>query len=137
MLPRLAERMNRRSGGTQYRFGVFDFDAVTLELRKRGQLVKVRPQALKLLALILASPGQLVSRDEIREGLWGGDTFIDFDQGVNHCIKQLRFALGDDADSPRFVETLPRRGYRFIAPVETVGVIAAGEPVAPTAETAP
>jgi DNA-binding winged helix-turn-helix (wHTH) protein/tetratricopeptide (TPR) repeat protein len=136
MLPPLAERMNHRSGGARYRFGVFEFDAVTLELRKRGQLVKVRPQALKLLALILATPGQLVSRDEIREGLWGGDTFVDFDQGVNHCIKQLRFALGDDADSPRFVETLPRRGYRFIAPVETVGVVT-GEQVAPAIEAAP
>ncbi len=101
----------------RYSFGVFEFDAGTLELRKRGLLVRVRPQSLKLLALILSRAGELVSRDEIRDVLWGGDTFVDFDQGVNHCIKQLRGALGDDADSPRFVETLPRRGYRFIAPV--------------------
>ena len=109
--------MAGRSTSARYSFGVFEFDAGTLELRKRGLLVRVRPQSLKLLALILSRAGELVSRDEIRAALWGGDTFVDFDQGVNHCIKQLRGALGDDADSPRFVETLPRRGYRFIAPV--------------------
>jgi len=109
--------MAGRSTSARYSFGVFEFDAGTLELRKRGLLVRVRPQSLKLLALILSRAGELVSRDEIRDALWGGDTFVDFDQGVNHCIKQLRGALGDDADSPRFVETLPRRGYRFIAPV--------------------
>ncbi|HTM31260.1 MAG TPA: winged helix-turn-helix domain-containing protein [Vicinamibacterales bacterium] len=109
--------MAGRSTSARYSFGVFEFDAGTLELRKRGLLVRVRPQSLKLLALILSRAGELVSRDEIRDALWGGDTFVDFDQGVNHCINQLRGALGDDADSPRFVETLPRRGYRFIAPV--------------------
>jgi len=109
--------MAGRSTSARYSFGVFEFDAGTLELRKRGLLVRVRPQSLKLLALILSRAGELVSRDEIRAALWGGDTFVDFDQGVNHCIKQLRGALGDDADSPRFVETLPRRGYRFIASV--------------------
>jgi DNA-binding winged helix-turn-helix (wHTH) protein/tetratricopeptide (TPR) repeat protein len=109
--------MAGRSTSARYSFGVFEFDAGTLELRKRGLLVRVRPQSLKLLALILSRAGELVSRDEIRAARWGGDTFVDFDQGVNHCIKQLRGALGDDADSPRFVETLPRRGYRFIASV--------------------
>src|ERR1700752_4460460 len=109
--------MSGGSMGARYSFGVFEFDAATLELRKRGLLVRVRPQSLKLLALILSRAGELVLRDEIRDALWGGDTFVDFAQGVNHCIKQLRVALGDDADSPRFVETLPRRGYRFIAPV--------------------
>lgn len=120
MLPARAGHMEPGLGRERYRFGIFDFDVAALELRKKGHVVKVRPQALKLLALILARPGDLVSRDEIRQALWGGDTFVDFDQGVNHCIKQLRFALGDDAESPRYVETLPRRGYRFIAPVEAV-----------------
>ena len=100
------------------RFGVFEFDAQTLELRKNGRLLSVRPQPLTLLALLLERPGDLVSREEIQSALWPGDTFVDFDQGVNHAIRELRAALGDAADSPRFVQTLPRRGYKFIAPVE-------------------
>ncbi|HUQ89704.1 MAG TPA: winged helix-turn-helix domain-containing protein [Vicinamibacterales bacterium] len=100
------------------RFGVFEFDAGTLELRKNGRLLSVRPQPLTLLALLLESPGDLVSREKIQSALWPGDTFVDFEQGVNHAIRELRAALGDAADSPRFVQTLPRRGYRFIAPVE-------------------
>jgi DNA-binding winged helix-turn-helix (wHTH) protein/tetratricopeptide (TPR) repeat protein len=102
----------------QFRFGVFEFDAQTLELQKNGRLLSVRPQPLTLLALLLARPGDLVSREEIQSALWPGDTFVDFEQGVNHAIRELRAALGDAADSPRFVQTLPRRGYRFIAPVE-------------------
>ena len=106
-----------RSSG-QLRFGVFEFDAQTLELRKNGRLLSVRPQALTLLSLLLERHGDLVSREDIQSALWQGDTFVDFDQGVNHAIRELRAALGDAADSPRFVQTLPRRGYRFIAPVE-------------------
>lgn len=100
------------------RFGIFELDAETLELRKNGRLLSVRPQALTLLALLVAKPGALVSREEIQAALWPGDTFVDFEQGVNHAIRELRSALGDAADSPRFIQTLPRRGYRFIAPVE-------------------
>jgi DNA-binding winged helix-turn-helix (wHTH) protein len=102
----------------QLRFSVFEFDAQTLELRKNGRLLSVRPQPLTLLALLLERPGDLISREEIQSALWPGDPFVDFDQGVNHAIRELRAALGDAADSPRFVQTLPRRGYRFIAPVE-------------------
>ena len=100
------------------RFGVFEFDGQTLELSKNGRTVSLRLQPLKLLALLLARPGELVSRYELERALWGGDTFVDFEQGVNHAIRELRAALGDAAESPRFVQTLPRRGYRFIAPVE-------------------
>src|SRR5678815_410433 len=106
----------RRNG--LLRFGVFEFDAQALELRKNGRLLSVRPQPLTLLALLLERPGDLVSRDEIQRALWPGDTFVDFEQGVNHAIRELRAAIGDTAESPRFVQTLPRRGYRFIAPVE-------------------
>ena len=102
------------------RFGVFDFDGTTLELSKNGRLVPVRPQPLKLLALLLARPGELISRDDLQRALWDGDTFVDFEQGVNHAIRELRAALGDDAESPRFIQTLPRRGYRFIGPVDRV-----------------
>ena len=102
----------------QFRFGIFDFDAATLELRKAQHPVRLRPQSLKLLRLLVSRPRQLISREEIHKELWGADVFVDFEQGVNHSVKQLRAALGDDADEPRYIETLPRRGYRFIAPVE-------------------
>ena len=82
-----------------------------------GRSVPLRLQALKLLALLLARPGDLISRDELQKALWGADTFVDFEQGLNHAIRELRAALGDAADAPRFIQTLPRRGYRFIAPV--------------------
>src|SRR5688500_3661030 len=100
------------------RFGAFEFDAHTLELWKKGRAVKVRPQSLRLLTLLLERPGELVTRGELQRRVWDEGTFVDFDQGVNHCIKELRAALGDVADAPRYVETLARRGYRFIAPVE-------------------
>jgi DNA-binding winged helix-turn-helix (wHTH) protein len=114
------------------RFGVFEFDPQTAELRKNGRLLSVRPQALTLLALLLERPGAVVSREEIQRVLWAGDTFVDFDQGVNHAIRELRAAIGDTADSPRFVQTLPRRGYRFIAPVERPVSAPAISPSAPT-----
>ena len=110
---------------SQWRFGVFEFTEQTLELRKAGRLVAVRPQPLKLLALLVGRPRQLVTRDDVQRALWDSDTFVDFEQGVNQAVRELRAALGDDADSPRFIETLPRRGYRFIAPVEVNGAVVA------------
>lgn len=110
----------RPERGNRYRFGVFECDADTLELCRSGRALHVRPQSLRLLTLLVARAGEMVSRADIQHALWGADTFIDFEQGVNHCIKELRAALGDSAESPRYIETLPRRGYRFIAPVETI-----------------
>lgn len=109
-----------RGRAGRWRFGVFDFDGLTLELTKNGRGVPLRPQPLKLLALLLDRPGVIVSRDDLERALWGGETFVDFEQGVNHAIRELRAALGDIAESPRFIQTLPRRGYRFVAPVEVV-----------------
>ena len=106
--------------GGRYRIGVFEFDEDTLELRKNGRSLKVRPQSLKLLTLLLRRAGELVSRGEIEQALWDRETFVDFEQGVNHCIKELRTAFGDAPDSPRYIQTLPRRGYVFIGPVERV-----------------
>ena len=100
------------------RFGVFEVDLRTAELRKQGLKVKLHGQPFQILALLLERPGELVTREEIRAKLWPGDAFIDFEHSVNSSIKKLREALGDDAAAPRFVETLPRHGYRFIAPVE-------------------
>src|SRR5215213_4542094 len=102
-------------------FGVFEFELRTGELSKQGRPVPLRPQAQRLLALLVASAGDLVSRADIQRALWSGDTFVDFDQGVNHAIRELRAALGDVADAPRFIQTLPRRGYRFVAPVGILG----------------
>ena len=100
------------------RFGSFEADLYTRELRKRGLKLKVQEQPFQVLAMLLARPGELVTREEIRSRLWPGETFIDFDHGLNAAVRRLRDALNDNAETPRFVETLPRRGYRFIAPVE-------------------
>jgi len=105
---------------SRYRFGVFEFDAEPPQLRKGGRRVRLRPQGLKLLGLFVSRPHEVISRDEMAESLWDADVFVDVEQGLNHTIKQVRAALGDDAESPRYVETIPRRGYRFIAPVEVV-----------------
>jgi TolB-like protein/DNA-binding winged helix-turn-helix (wHTH) protein/Flp pilus assembly protein TadD len=96
-------------------------DLRTLELRRDGVGVALQPQPFKVLAVLASHTGQLVTRDEIRREVWGRDTFVDFDQSLNFCVKQIRIALGDQADTPRYVETLPRRGYRFIMPVEVLG----------------
>lgn len=103
------------------RFGVFEVDLHTGELRKKGQRLRIPGQSFQVLKLLLERPGELVSRDELREKIWGSDTFVDFEHGLNAAVNRLREALGDSADSPRFVETLPRRGYRFIAPLQGVG----------------
>jgi TolB-like protein/DNA-binding winged helix-turn-helix (wHTH) protein/Flp pilus assembly protein TadD len=102
------------------RFGDFELDLRTGELRRDGRRVRLPHQPFKLLALLAAHPGELVTREEIRRALWSEGTFVDFEHGVNACVKQIRAALSDDAGTPRFVETLPRRGYRFIAPVTCV-----------------
>jgi TolB-like protein/DNA-binding winged helix-turn-helix (wHTH) protein/tetratricopeptide (TPR) repeat protein len=97
------------------RFGDYQLDPKRGELRKKGQPVRLAPQPMKVLALLANRPGELVTREEIREQVWGGETFVDFEQGLNHCINQVRAALGDDSAAARFVETVPRRGYRFLA----------------------
>lgn len=100
------------------RFGQFEFDLHTGELRRGGFEVKIAGQPLQILVMLLESPGQVITRDQIQKTLWPADTFVGFEQSLNAAIKRLRDALGDSADNPRFLETLPRRGYRFIAPVE-------------------
>jgi TolB-like protein/DNA-binding winged helix-turn-helix (wHTH) protein/Flp pilus assembly protein TadD len=109
---------NAASSNLPLRFGVFELNAETGELRKSGHTIRLRPQAVKALVLLVSRPGQLVSREEVREKIWGKETFVDFEHGLNLCIREVRAALDDDADTPRYVETLPKRGYRFIAQVE-------------------
>lgn len=103
-----------------FRFGVFEVDAQSGDVRKRGVRVRLQPQVLRVLELLLTQRGQVVTRDEFRERLWPSDTFVDFDHGLNKAVNRLREVLGDSADSPRFIETLPKRGYRFIASVDVV-----------------
>ena len=103
------------------RFASFELDPRSGELRKKGDLVPLRPQALRVLTVLAARSGEVVTRDEIRQQIWSDDTFVDFDQGLNFCIRQIRESLGDDAEAPQYIETLPRRGYRFLIPVESAG----------------
>ena len=102
------------------RFGRFEFDRTSLELKEAGSAVHLRQQPARVLGMLLASPGAVVTREELRTELWGNDTLIDFDQGLNYCVKEIRAALGDNAGAPFYVETLPRRGYRWIGPAEPV-----------------
>jgi len=105
---------------TDFRFGRFEIDSRTRELRKDGVRLRLQDQPFALLALMLEHPGELLTRDELRDRLWPEGTFVDFEHGLNAAIKRLRAVLGDNAERPRFVETLHRRGYRFIAKVERV-----------------
>ena len=98
-------------------FGQFELDAANRELRKAGVSLKMHPQPFQVLQLLAGRPKQIVTRDEIRRTLWGNNTFVDFERGINSCVNQIRATLGDDPEKPRYVETLPRRGYRFIASV--------------------
>src|SRR5215472_9227254 len=102
-----------------FRFGIFEMDEATGELCRDGRTQpRLREQAARILLMLLERPRELVRREELRERLWSADTFVDFDHGLNTAINQLRSALGDDSANPRFIQTLPRKGYRFIAPVE-------------------
>jgi Tol biopolymer transport system component/DNA-binding winged helix-turn-helix (wHTH) protein len=106
--------------GSIIQFGIFEADLRAGELRRSGSKVRLQDQPFQVLALLLERPGQLVTREELHARLWPADTFVDFDHGLNAAIKRLRDALGDSAENPRFVETLARRGYRFLVPVNRV-----------------
>src|ERR1700690_549196 len=104
---------NRRS----VQFGLFELDLDARELRKSGVRIKLQEQPFQILSLLLERPGSIITREELQKKLWPGDTFVDFDLSLNSAVKKLRQALNDNSENPRFVETLYRRGYRFIAPV--------------------
>ena len=105
----------------RYRFGIFEVDSTTGELRRKGMRVKLHAQPLQVLFMLLERPGEMVTREEICRELWPDGTFVDYEHGLNSAINRLRETLGDKASNPRFVETLARRGYRFVAPVERIG----------------
>jgi DNA-binding winged helix-turn-helix (wHTH) protein len=98
-------------------FGAFELDLEAGRLLRKGRTVRLQPQPFRLLCLLVSQPGRLITREEIQSALWKDDTFVDFEQGVNFAVKQVREALGDRAESSVYIQTVPRRGYRFVAPV--------------------
>jgi len=108
-------------------FGVFELDLQRAELRKQGVKIKLQEQPFKVLQLLLEDPGQIISREQLRTYIWPANTFVEFDQGLYSAMARLRDALGDSSESPRFIETVARRGYRFIAPVRALVAAPLGE----------
>ncbi|HSR69528.1 MAG TPA: winged helix-turn-helix domain-containing protein [Acidobacteriota bacterium] len=121
--------MEREDGSGTVRFGAFRFDLDTLELRRRDRPLRLQRQPAKMLAFLLQRPGRLATREELADHLWG-ETHVDSDQGLNNAVRHLRSVLGDNAESPVYIETVPRMGYRFIAPLERVGQHTSGAPEA-------
>ena len=106
----------------RYRFGAFEADATTGELRRQGIRIRLNAQPFQVLCLLLERPGELLTREEISRELWPDGTFVDYEHGVNSAVNRIRESLGDTASGPRFIETLARRGYRFVAPVERIAL---------------
>ena len=138
--------MTREMTDRVFRFGVFEVNEATGELRKQGVRIKLHSQPFQILVMLLERPAELVTREEMRQRLWGEDTFVDFDHGLNTAVNKLREALGDLASQPRHVETVSGKGYRFIAPVTLAGpvskmseapVAAAGDAVASARNSSP
>src|SRR5437773_11231333 len=101
----------------KFRFASFELDEDAGELRREGIKIRLQDQPFQILTILLDNPGKIVSRDDLREKIWPSNTFVDFDHGINNAIKRLREALGDTAEIPHFIETLPRRGYWFLQPL--------------------
>ena len=122
--------------GRTLRFGIFELDLAAAELRKNGVRIRLQEQPFQVLTLLLERPGEVVSREDLRQRLWPADTFVDFDHSLNTAVNKLREALGDSASSPRYVETLARRGYRFVAPVRAAEAVAPEPWLAPPVNAA-
>jgi DNA-binding winged helix-turn-helix (wHTH) protein len=101
----------------KFQFGVYQLDGDAMELRKHGVPIRLQEQPFRILAALVERPGEIVTREELQEQIWGKDTFVDFEQSLNKAVNRIREALNDDPGHPQYVETIPRRGYRFIAPV--------------------
>jgi DNA-binding winged helix-turn-helix (wHTH) protein len=123
--------MPSTSPARRYRFGVFEADAATGELRKQGIRIKLNVQPFQILVMLLEHPGEILTREQIARQLWPEGTFVDFEHGVNSAVNRIREALGDRARNPRFIETLARRGYRFIAPVQDLSATPAPDEPSP------
>lgn len=112
----------------RFRFGLFEFDAASLELRREGVLVRLQSQPAQVLAILIKHADEIVSRDDLRQAVWGDKTFVDFEAGLNFCISQLRSALHDDSARPVYIRTMPKSGYQFIAPVQRVSALRPDQP---------
>src|SRR5262245_11195166 len=118
---RMAREMAARpDASSTFTFGDFQLDCRVPELKKRGRTVRMPQQPIQILSLLVAAAGDVVTREELRDGVWTTDTHVDFDRGINKAINRLRQVLGDRSERPRFIETVPRRGYRFVAAVTSV-----------------
>ncbi|MGB9203340.1 MAG: winged helix-turn-helix domain-containing protein, partial [Terriglobales bacterium] len=124
------------SSRRRVRTGLFEIDFGSGEVHKEGRKVQLQEQPFRVLAILLECPGEVVTREQLQERLWSGDTYVGFDEGLNTAIRKLRVAFGDSAENPRFIETVSRRGYRFIAPVE-LGVIPSPSPPTTTVAAKP
>src|SRR5258708_4653408 len=111
--------MTSSVGAQRLRFGPFELDVRSGRLGREGRPIKIQPQPLRVLVILAAHPGEIVSREELRAQIWDTATFVEFDQGLNYCIRQIRLALGDEAVNPVYLETVKKRGYRFVAPMLT------------------
>jgi DNA-binding winged helix-turn-helix (wHTH) protein/TolB-like protein len=107
---------------SRVRFGIFEFDTGAKQLRREGVLVRLQAQPGRVLAELVEHAGEVVTREQLKQAIWGSETFVDFERGLNFCIAQIRGALGDSAESPRFVRTVPKQGYQFVAPVMAIEV---------------
>jgi TolB-like protein/DNA-binding winged helix-turn-helix (wHTH) protein len=121
------------SSGRRVRAGLFEVDLGCCEIHKNGRRVPLQEQPFRVLAILLERPGEVIAREELQARLWPADTFVGFDEGINTAIRKLRVAFGDSADNPRFIETIPRRGYRFLAPVHDL-VVDSAQPSESVAE---
>lgn len=124
----MADSLHGTPGAYRFCFAEYEFDSRSLELCRMGESVTLQPRPARVLAVLMQAGGELVTPEELRRQVWGEHLSIDFGQSLKTCIKQIRSALGDDARAPRFVETLPRRGYRFIAPVQGARARAGSDP---------
>jgi DNA-binding winged helix-turn-helix (wHTH) protein len=115
------------------RFGAYELDVAAMELRKNGVRIRLQEQPFLVLSTLVAKPGEVVTREELKDRVWANDTFVDFDQSLNKAVNRLREVLNDDASQPRYIETVPRRGYRFVAHVQDVGPVPEAPPPTPPA----
>jgi len=129
--------MHARSGQSRVRFGRFELDQAVGELYRDGEPVRLQEHPRQVLVALLERPGEILTRDDLRERLWTSDTFVDFEHGLNTAVKKARQALGDSAEAPQFIETLARRGYRFIGRVEALEPEAVSVPSASAGTIAP
>ena len=118
----------RVDGDVRLRFGDYELDSRSGKLLRGGRPVKIQPQPLRVLGILAERPGEIVSREQLRDHIWGDATFVEFDQGLNYCIRQIRIALRDEASEPAYIETLPKQGYRFIAPIVVITPTVAQSP---------